>query len=59
MEFDVDDLEDIYLTYMSYRILDTPIILKILKQYTFFDVCNHLIAKSMFDRHQFLAHDIS
>lgn len=51
MEFNLEELEDIYRTYESYGILDTPVIYKILKKYTYCSFCNHLILNSDFNFH--------
>ena len=57
IDFTEDELEDIYLTYISYGVLDTPVIYKILEVYTYCDLCNHLFLKSEFRAHYFGVHD--
>ena len=51
MEFNLQELEDIYITYESHGILDTPVISKILEKYSYCDLCRHLIAKNQYNNH--------
>lgn len=51
MEFNLEELEDIYRTYESHGILDTAVIYKILKKYTYCPFCGHLILNSDFNFH--------
>ncbi len=57
MQFNLEELEDIYRTYESYGILDTPVIYKILEVYTYCDLCNQLFLKSELRAHYFGVHD--
>lgn len=56
MEFTLQELEDIYETYCSHGILNTPVIEKILQTYTHCPLCNHLILNTEYQNH-FDAHE--
>lgn len=43
MDFTKDELEDIYLTYVSHGVLDNSVIHKIETCYVFCSICNRLI----------------
>ena len=43
MDFTKDELQDIYLTYISHGVLDNPVIHKIETCYVFCSICNRLI----------------
>lgn len=51
MDFTKDELEDIYRTYESHGILDTPVIFKILEKYSYCDLCGRLIVKNEYQDH--------
>lgn len=43
MEFTKEELEDIYLTYLSHGVLDNSVIQKIETCYVFCPICNRLV----------------
>lgn len=58
MTFTLEELEDIYQTYLAYGVIDNQkVLMKINTQFTFCTLCNHLILnddyKKHFDEHQF------
>ena len=56
MDFTKDELQDIYLTYISYGVLDNPVIRKIETCYVFCFICNRLIELHESEYH-FGSHD--
>jgi len=51
MEFNLQELQDIYRTYEAYGIIDTPVIYKILQKYTYCHMCNSLILNKHWEEH--------
>ena len=56
MDFTKDELQDIYLTYISHGVLDNPVIHKIETCYVFCSICNKLIELHESEYH-FESHD--
>ena len=56
MDFTKDELEDIYLTYVSHGVLDNSVIHKIETCYVFCSICNRLIELHESEYH-FESHD--
>ncbi|RCU28238.1 hypothetical protein DVA79_14115 [Acinetobacter baumannii] len=56
MTFTLEELEDIYLTYLSYGVIDTPVIRKIETCYVFCTICDKLVELHESEYH-FESHD--
>lgn len=57
MEFTLQELEDIYETYLAYGLIDNQkVLIKISTEYTYCSLCNHLILNTEYQNH-FDAHE--
>ena len=52
MQFTLEELEDIYETYLAYGVIDNQkVLIKISTEYTYCSLCNHLIPNAEYYQH--------
>lgn len=52
MNFTIEELEDIYITYQSHGVTNSSAVLaKISSEYTYCHLCNHLIPNLEYEQH--------